>query len=225
METDGEPSSQHAVDLDLARRAANGDRAALEAAQALLAAEVAAAAASVGASSTLGDEVLQRLSEHLLVGASDRAAAIAEFSGRGPLRGFFRVCAVRECLRLMKRERREVELVDEGPEIDPELERLKARYREQFNESFAAAIMKLTPRERTLLRQQAIDRLSIDQIGAIYGVHRATAARWLERARERVAELTEQLIAEKMMLDSKEVASVIRLVSSQLDVSLERLLR
>ena len=41
----------------------------------------------------------------------------------------------------------------------------------------------LSAEDRTLLRQQIVDGLSIDAIGAAYGVHRATAARWLNRAR------------------------------------------
>jgi RNA polymerase sigma-70 factor (ECF subfamily) len=195
----------------------------------ILSAEVDAGAASVRAASSVADEVKQRLRASLLVGDGERGPALADYAARGDLRGFLRVSAVRECLRIARRAQREVgldedALVDLAPAMDPELERLKERYRQEFTASFIEAVKALPPRERTLLRHQAIDRLSIDQIGQIYGVHRATAARRLERARARVAELTEARLAERLSLGTEEVASVIRLVRSQLDVTLERLL-
>src|SRR5207248_8025138 len=126
--------------------------------------------------------VAQHLRAHLLVGDSERGPRISDFAGLGDLRGFLRVSAVRECLHTLKRQRRDE---GEGPDAlgdlaatsDPELAVLKATYREEFASCFAAAVASLSPRARTVLRHHAIDRLSIDQIGALYNVHRATAAR------------------------------------------------
>jgi len=44
------------------------------------------------------------------------------------------------------------------------------------------------PRERNLLRYQVLDRLGIDHIGALHGVHRVTAARWIAHARRALIE-------------------------------------
>ncbi|HJZ88800.1 MAG TPA: sigma factor-like helix-turn-helix DNA-binding protein [Polyangia bacterium] len=219
-----------ADDVRLVCAATDGDPEALTRVDTLLAAEVNAAAASVRAQAGLADEVKQRLREQLLVGNAEDGPGIAEYAGRGDLRGFLRITAVRECLRLMKRLRREVGMDGDDlslhvPAVDPELERLKATYRGEFADCFAAALRSLDARERTLLRMHAIDRLGIDQLSVLYGVHRSTAARWLERARATVAERTEQLLAERLTLSTTEVASVIRLVRSELDISLERLLR
>jgi RNA polymerase sigma-70 factor (ECF subfamily) len=207
-----------------------GDALALARVDALLAAEVNAAAQGTRAPVGTAEEVMQRLREHLLVGVGDRGPALRDFAGRGDLRGFLRITAVRECLRLVKQQRREVGMeVDEltllAPAVDPELERLKRTYRGEFATCLGQALAGLQARERTLLRLHAIDRLSIDQIGSLYAVHRATAARWLERARLAVAERTEELLAERLALTTGEVQSVVRLVRSELDVSLERLLR
>ena len=217
-------------DLTLVRKALDGDTASLERVDALLRAEVEGAAASVRAPAGLSDEVLARLREHLLVGNAERGPALRDYEGRGDLRGFLRVSAVRECLRVLKRQRREIgmeadDLAELVPAVDPELERLKQTYRVEFAACFAEALGSLGARERTILRMNTIDHLSIDQIGAVYAVHRATAARWLERARLDVAERTEQLLAERLTLSAGEVASVIRLVRSELDLSIERLLR
>src|SRR5262249_25293870 len=151
------------------------------------------------------DEVTQRLREYLFVGDEERGPAIAQYAGRGDLRGFLRIASVRECLRVMKRAQREVGIGEDdlallAPAIDPELDRLKATYREEFTSCLVAALSDLTPRERTLLHHQVIEPRSIDQIGALYGVHRATAARWLERAREKVADRTEERLAGRLEL-------------------------
>jgi RNA polymerase sigma-70 factor, ECF subfamily len=224
---DGQPRSE---DLRLVSAALDGDTAALERVDALLRTEVDAAAKTVRAPAGLGDEVLQRLRENLLVGTAERGPALRDYAGHGELRGFLRVSAVRECLRLLKKQRLEVGMEAEDlallvPAADPELDRLKQTYRNEFASCFAEALASLEARERTILRMNSIDRLSIDEIGSVYAVHRATAARWLERARVAVAERTEQLLAERLALTTGEVASVIRLVRSELDVSLERLLR
>jgi RNA polymerase sigma-70 factor, ECF subfamily len=214
-----------AADLYLAAAAADGDPAAVGRVERLLSVEVDAAGAGVRAAPSMTDEVKQRLRTHLLVGSEARGPAIADYAGHGDLRGFLRISATREHLRLIRTDRREVPFDEEvAAAVDPELERLKATYREHFTRCFVQALAELEPRERTLLRHHTIDRLTIDQIGAIYGAHRATAARWLERARVKLAERTEELLAEEFSMDPGEVASVIRLVRSQLHVTLERVL-
>jgi RNA polymerase sigma-70 factor (ECF subfamily) len=217
-------------DVRLVGAALRGDPASLQRIDSLLIAEVDTAASNLRAPAGLADEVKQRLRAHLLVGDGERGPALDDFAGRGDLRGFMRITAVRECLRVLRRERREIgmgadELAALAPAVDPELQQLKLTYRDEFTTCFVQALASLDARARTILRMNAIDRLSIDQIGAVYAVHRATAARWLERARASIAERTEQLLAERLALTTHEVASVIRLVRSELDVSLERLLR
>jgi RNA polymerase sigma-70 factor, ECF subfamily len=171
----------HSADLLLARACASGEAAALITLDAMLVAETAAAGASVRAPADVGKEALQRLRFRLLVDGGDGAPAIADYAGRGDLRGYLRICATRECLGLMQSQRRELGMDAEdlgrlAAAADPELDRLKASYRREFEACFTEALARLAPPERTLLRYQVIDRLGIDQIGAIYGIHRATAA-------------------------------------------------
>lgn len=215
------------ADLFLSGSAAAGNAAAVATVEALLYAEVRGAGLALRAPDTLVDEARQRLRVHLLVGSASRGPALADYAGHGHLRGFLRISATRECLRLLRAGRREVGLADDqlmDGALDPELAHLKATYRLPFTRAFLRAFDELTPRERTLLRHHTIDRLTIDRIGALYGAHRATAARWLERARTKLAERTEEHLAEDLGLDVSEISSVIRLVRSQLDVSLEELL-
>ena len=98
------------------------------------------------------------------------------------------------------------------------------RYREDFKAAFEEAFASLDAKSRNLLRQSLLDNLSIDQLGAIYRVHRATAARWLASARDQVLEETRSVLRRRLQIDEREFMSLMNLVRSQLDLSLARLL-
>ncbi len=55
-------------------------------------------------------------------------------------------------------------------------------------------------------------------------MHRATAARWLQAARAAVLDGTQGELIRRLRLSRTELANVMRLIESQLDVSLPRLL-
>jgi hypothetical protein len=56
-------------------------------------------------------------------------------------------------------------------------------------------------------------------------VHRATAARWFNRARAALVSATHRRLAERLKVPVEEIESVIRLVQSKLDASMVRFLR
>jgi RNA polymerase sigma-70 factor (ECF subfamily) len=211
-----------AADLLLACGCAAGRTGAIAAFEQILA-EVDAAGRTARAAADLVDEVKQRLRTSLLVADGDKPRGIAAYRGRGSLRGWIRVTATRELVRLEQKARRAAPLEDavlDEPQGDPALEQLKQRYRAELGAAIKEAIGRLSADDRTLLRHHLIDRLSIDQLGARYGVHRATAARWLARARSALVAATQTELAVRMRLGADEVSSVIRLVSSRLDASL-----
>jgi RNA polymerase sigma-70 factor (ECF subfamily) len=90
--------------------------------------------------------------------------------------------------------------------------------------AFHLAVAELEPRERNLLRMHLLDGLSIDQIGVFYRIHRATAFRWVAKARERVWDETRNRLREKLRLSPSEYDSILHQVRSQLDLSIERVL-
>jgi RNA polymerase sigma-70 factor (ECF subfamily) len=216
-----------AADLLLACGCAAGDRSAQAAFDRILD-EVDAAAIAVRAPADTIDEVKQMLRAQLLVARDDRPPAIAGYAGRGSLRAWLRITATRELVRQIKKQLRDVPLeqaiLDQPGEGDPVLERLKAQYRAEFAAALGEALLDLDARERTLLRLSILDDLGIDEIGAIYAVHRATAARWLIKARAALVEATQRRLAGRLKLGEDEVTSVIRMIQSKLDVSMERLL-
>src|SRR5262249_53256087 len=118
--------------------------------------------------------------EALFYGRGDARPLIGEYSGTGNLDHWLRSVVMRDALKILKREEKSLPL-DEAfamlpGEQDPELEYLRARCAHQFKEAFVAALDALSPRERNLLRQHYIDGLSLEAVGRLYQVHRATAA-------------------------------------------------
>ncbi len=215
-----------AADLHLAFACAEHDRGALEDFEATLAA-VRPAVATLGAAPADLDEVLQRLRVQMLVGETPGLSA---YSGRGELRAWLRVVAVREAVRLLAERGRNQSIDDTRlleamlPEIDAEREIIGLELRAQFRAAFEEAIRALPPRDRLVLRQHSVDDLSIDQIGALHGVHRATAARWIEHARVELALATERALQRRVTGTTEDVRSLIRLVASRMDASIHRLL-
>jgi RNA polymerase sigma-70 factor (ECF subfamily) len=124
--------------------------------------------------------------------------------------------------------RNERPTVDEDPIIDPivgsnpELNYLKARYRETVTQSIVSALTQLGDREKVLLRLHLCERLSIDRLGVIYSVNRATAARWLAAARAALLQHTRAEIQRRMGVTDRECDSILNLVQGEVDVSVAR---
>src|SRR5262249_38666170 len=111
------------------------------------------------------------------------------------------------------------------PRADPELQLLKREHVAHFKAAFADGGGALDSPDRVVLKHHLVDRLSIDQIGALYHLHRATAARRLARAREALLHATRAALARRLGLPPERLAGVLDLVASRLEVSVERLLR
>lgn len=165
----------------------------------------------------------------LLVGGTEKGPALAGFSGRAELGSWLRVIAARELLRLRKAVQQKGPSGDDAlsdllaPEDDPELALLKAHYRQEFRRAVSDALRSLPERERTLLRMHFLEERSIDDIGTLYGVHRSTAARWVVRAREAVAEAAQRELLQRVRLGADELTSLVRLMDSRLELSLSPL--
>jgi RNA polymerase sigma-70 factor (ECF subfamily) len=219
-------------DLYLAMGCAAGAPGAIEAFEVhygpVIARAIASACSSIPERADIGQIVRQRL---LVSPADSGAPRIATYSARGALRGWVRVVASREVSRMMPRAHREVAAGDDelaeliGADADPEVAYLKRLYREEFRRAFHAAADALDARDRLLLRQHALDGLSIDQLSTLHGVHRATAARWIDAARQALLAGTQRQLIQRLRLSRSELASVMRLIQSQLDVTLPQVLR
>jgi RNA polymerase sigma-70 factor (ECF subfamily) len=220
-------ASMPAADLYLAAACSAGDPDALAAFRDAHVPAMRAALGKLGMPPATIDETVQRVLVAVFVG-TDRPAQIAEYGGRGTLRSWLRTIAVRTGRRLLGLESAEPSGDEELAELpaavaDPELEMLRTRYRDQVRRAFAAAFAELSERDRNVLRQYHIDGLTIDQLAALYQVNRATTARWVAGARLAVVAGTRKQLVDHLGIATTEVDSIIRLVRSQLDVSVREI--
>lgn len=171
-------------------------------------------------------DVVQAVRVRFLVGEAGRAPRIAEYDSRGSLATWIRVAAVRIAISAHRKHHRETadEVDLTAAEPSPEFELLHRRFGAEFEAAFRSTFEAFTSRERTLLRYQVIDRLGIDRIAAIYGVHRATAARWIAHARDALVDGVRRTLQTRLCVDAEELDSLLRLVHSRLELSLRLLL-
>jgi RNA polymerase sigma-70 factor (ECF subfamily) len=219
-------ASLRTEDLYLAGACATGVRAALDVFERELAAEVTRAVKRSGSAATRADDVAQALREKLFVAKDGEPAKIAEYSGQGPLRVWLRVVSTRLVQNLSMRGPKETPL--DGALLadipastgDPMLDALRETYRAEFRAAFSAAVASLDVRDRVLLRQRFSSKQTQEELAAEYGVHVNTVARWLGKARQTVEERTREELGRRLRLGEGEFTSVLRLVASQLDLTL-----
>lgn len=222
----GEPADAlHADDLFLACACLRGDRAALDAFDRAHAAMILRSVARFDLSTGDRDDLVQGLRVAFFV-----KGTIRRYSGRGPLGGWVRTAAVRAALDLVAARRPrpddEDDLLGRIPATgDVELDLIRRRFADAFKVAFGEAMRELGPDDRLVLAQHYIDRLSIDQLAAVQGVHRATAARRVNKLRDALLAGTRARLEQRLALDATTFESLMRIAGSRLDVSVFRLMR
>jgi RNA polymerase sigma-70 factor (ECF subfamily) len=215
----------HGTDVYLTYACVLGEPRALSAFEAKYLPAARQALARLGVSGIVADEVMAGLPTRLFVGSGE-GPLVAKYEGRSNLGAWVRSVVVNAALNAARTERKHesvqdvAELVEPG---NPEVTYLKRAYGDAFEEALRAAMAALPDRERTLLRQRYFDGLNIDALGRLYGVHRATVARWIADACDRILAHVRTSLADEM--SESELNSMIRVGRSELDATLSGLLR
>jgi RNA polymerase sigma-70 factor (ECF subfamily) len=228
---DQAPGSLRLADLYLACASLSGDPAALRALDTMIRAAAARAAGELGQPGWLADEIALTLRERLLVSDGEAEGRLSSYLGHGPLDRWLAVAAARTGLNALRARRREQPLDDSrlaalpSPEDDPELDLLRRRHRAAFETAIRDAFAGLeSARDRNLLRLYYFDRVGLDRLAQMYNVHGSTVSRWLAAVRQTVFDQTVRLLVERLGLPDSELASMLRLLQSDLEVTLSRLL-
>jgi RNA polymerase sigma-70 factor (ECF subfamily) len=172
-------------------------------------------------------ELRQQLRLLILLGPQP---GICKYRGTGALIAWVRIIAVRAALELARRERSSRALDDQAldtlvaSDLSPEVQAVKGRYRERMQTALRQVLSTMDDREKTLLRLHFLDGASVEAIGRIYGVHRATAARWLVALRKQILRRVREALALPAGSTSSELRSLLRLLEGEIELSLRRLL-
>jgi RNA polymerase sigma-70 factor len=169
------------------------------------------------------DEVKQTVREQLFL----PPRRITAYSGRGSLASWTKVTTLRIALR-QRSQRGEIREADgeaQAAASDPELHLLHQRYGKQFEEALAASFARLEDEQHNLLKLQLIGGLGTAQIAALFSVDRSTIKRRLAACRELLLEETQAALREKLGLSPESFQSLSRVLASQLNLSLARLLK
>jgi RNA polymerase sigma-70 factor (ECF subfamily) len=217
-------------DLYLACACVLGHPAAIRQFEAKFAGDLDAVLRQMRVGEPLRDEIRQQVRDKVLVPRGDAPPKIADYSGRGPLANWLRAVATRAALDLLRKNARapasDSELLDTVPAAieDPEARALRQRYAPEFAAAFREALAALPARDRLLLKRHFIDELSTDELGRLHRVHRVTVLRWLTAALDTLTTHAQGLLLTRLKLPRSEYESIVRLVRSQLDISIGTLL-
>jgi RNA polymerase sigma-70 factor (ECF subfamily) len=176
------------------------------------------------------DELWSELSTRLFVAKEGGPAKITEYAGQGELGGWLRVVVLRILLNMIEARKPESPLegrVLEGllvTDASPELALARAERRSAITKALGQALSQMSARDRRLLRLAFAEGLTIDDLGQLYGVHRATAARWIRGACARLASSLRQLLRAELGLSASEYERWIESMGSSIDLSVAKYL-
>jgi len=166
------------------------------------------------------EDVIADVRSDQLVAPAGQTPGIARYAGRASLQRWFIVIAARLLQRVRRRsarvDHRDAEQLAATIVMPTDLERLAVRdeAKQALARALQRAVAELDGTQRTLLRLHVTDGGSIDDVARIFGIHRATAARRLERARRELATSTRRALGRDLALSPWEVDSLIREVRS-----------
>lgn len=176
------------------------------------------------------DDIRQAVYEKLFAPGPGVRPAIEKYDGVGALGSWVRVTGVRMALNVHRSRRRErplspgLLLTRPDGQTGPEESYLKRLYSGAFKQAFEQALGALAPEQRNLLRYYYLDGLTVEQVGRIHGVHKATISRRLADIREKLLTETRNRLLRALDVGQPELESILRLIHSQMDASICRYL-
>ena len=219
----------HGEDLFLVVACLDQQPEALRAFEERLATAAARVASRRGAPAHLAEEARQRVLHQVVLPREDGRRALELYRAQGPLEAWLSVALTRELLALT-REQAGLPTGDQGPlpeylvEKDPELAYLQRLYQRSFKGAFEEALKTLPDRDLHTLKDQLVERLSLEEMAQLYQLHPVSVARRITAARERCVAAVRGILARELGVDRWELDSIMGLVRSGLELSLERVL-
>jgi len=173
------------------------------------------------------------LAQELVTKLLDDRRRFAGYNGRGSLAGWLRVAVSHAAIDHFRRSRKQVSLEEledagqataiarNGLSSAGQSERIDARWGPVLLSVLVEDLRRLPPRDRLLLSLYYAQQVPLKAIGRQFGVHEATASRWLERLRQDLRKRIEREMKRRHGLRASEVRSLWQWVSEETDFSLQ----
>lgn len=173
-------------------------------------------------------EAEQRVWDHIFVEEARVTPRITNYLGQGPLENWVSVAAMRVAVSFVRAESAErrlrAKVVADTSVVDGETTSMKEQVREAFEAAVSEALARLKPRERLILKLHVVSGMTLEAISKSLDVSRQAVSKTFSRTREGILGAVETSLKRRLKLSKKELSSVLRLVASQLDVSISRIL-
>ncbi len=216
------------ADLALAFEAQQGNPSALAELYALVERAARPALLVSGYSATLADDAIQETATRLMLGpVGDERPLLASYRGAARLAAWVKTIALRTASRLVEINRRmhgnDAVLDELAGAHDPASAVVKAELRPAVRAAFAAAVQALSYVDRELLASVIVRGETIDALSKRHGIHRATATRWVGRARAALGDGLRHELAIALKLSAAEVSGVLSAIGTSIDLTPSRL--
>ena len=175
-------------------------------------------------------ELWSELCHRLFTPRGDKPGKIEEYSGKSELSAWLRVVTLRVLLNWLDAQKPEQSFEERilagmlVTEASPESAFGRAEHQAALRRAFALAIGELSARERRLLRLSFAEGFTIDELGSLYDVHRATAARWVKDDVDKLGTSIRHVLRAELGLSPSAYESWARELTSSMGVSLHRFL-
>jgi RNA polymerase sigma-70 factor (ECF subfamily) len=101
---------------------------------------------------------------------------------------------------------------------------MKEEIRQQVEAAFEAALAGLEDRERLVLRLYLVSGMTMERIGKTLGITHQAVSQQLVKARKRVLAAVRRELDQCLKVSKSDLRSVVRLVASELNLSISRVL-
>jgi RNA polymerase sigma-70 factor (ECF subfamily) len=223
-------------DLFLAHACLDGDPAALRTFDATYVARVRTYVARFGFTASDVAEVEQLVRVRLLAGPTPK---LAQYTGAGPLARWVRVAAVRVAVNFIASRPEHASAAEVSPEDVPDRAAgdlpdaeaqivdllMTARHRDLVRGVLGEALAYLPEHEKTVLRMYLLDGVAVENIARVFGVHRATVARWLSSIRSQMAGGVNDRLSLRLGAPASQVRNLFRGLRFDLELDMRGLLR
>jgi RNA polymerase sigma-70 factor len=206
----------HHEDLFLATACANDDRVAWEHFADDYLPLLRSFATQACRNSSDGEDLAQEIATKLL----KEKHRLAGYNGRGSLAGWLRVAVSHAAVDRFRRTKKQTSLEDldnpaslASPTKDDDEESLDSHWGPVISDIANECLGKFSNHDRLLLGLYYLQSVPLKDIGRQFGIHEATAYRWLDRMRHEIKKQVERELRKKYRLSAREMETLWKWVS------------